>query len=191
MSDDLNTLDAGWLLLLVVVLLAVWWFYRRRFVARTGLDRVLNNIAFERMDGLVLPNGDEGVIQIDHLLLTSQGLLVLHVKEAPGTVFGGDKLQDWTVIAADRRYTFSNPQHALYDRIAAIRQIVRDVPVEGRILFLEGAEFAKGIPDLVCLPDELIAQFSEADKAAAKRKVESFTPHWERLAGYAVTGLKQ
>ena len=191
MSDDLNTLDAGWLLLLVVVLLAVWWVYRRRFVARTGLDRVLNSVAFERMDGLVLPNGDEGVIQIDHLLLTSQGLLVLHVKEAPGTVFGGDKLQDWTVIASDRRYTFSNPQHALYDRIAAIRQIVRDVPVEGRILFLEGSEFAKGIPDLVCLPDELIAQFSDVDKAAAKRKIESFTPHWERLAAHAVTGLKQ
>ena len=190
MSDELNTLDAGWLLLLIVVLLAVWWYYRRRFVTRTGLDRVLKSIAFERMDGLVLPNGDEGVIQIDHLLLTSQGLLVLHVKEAPGTVFGGDKLQDWTVIAADRRYTFSNPQHALYDRIAAIRQVVRDVPVEGRILFLEGAEFAKGVPDLVCLPDELIAEFSDVDKAAAKRKVESFTPHWERLAGHAVTGSR-
>ncbi|MEM8816473.1 MAG: nuclease-related domain-containing protein [Pseudomonadota bacterium] len=190
MSDILNNMHTRWLfpLLLVVALLFVWLIYRRYFMARSGIDRVLNTVAFERMDGLVLPNGDEGVIQIDHLLLTSQGLLVLHVKEAPGKVFGGDKMQDWTVIAADRRYTFSNPQHALYDRIAAIRQIVRDVPVEGRILFLEGSEFAKGVPDLVCLPDELIGQFSDVDKAAGKRKVESFMPHWERLAKHSVAG---
>ena len=61
---------------------------------------------------------------IDYLLLTTKGLLILEVKDVQGIVFGGDKMQDWTVINAERRYTFSNPQPALYDRIAAVRQIV-------------------------------------------------------------------
>ncbi len=46
----------------------------------------------------------------------------LEVKDIDGAVFGSDKMSDWTVIAAKRRYTFPNPQHALYDRIAAVRQ---------------------------------------------------------------------
>lgn len=183
-----NLSDNAWFLplSLVLVLLVVWLVYRRIRASRAGLEGVLNDIAFERMDGLVLPNADEGVIQIDHLLLTAKGLLVLHIKDAPGTVFGADKMQDWTVMAADGRYTFSNPLPALYDRIAAVRQIVRDVPVEGRVLFLDGAEFTKGTPDLVRSPGELKAEFGEADKAAAKRKIEAFIPHWERLGRHAI-----
>ena len=183
-----NLLDNAWFLplTLVLVLLLAWLVYRRIRAARAGLEAVLNDIAYERLDGLVLPNADEGVIQIDHLLLTSKGFLVLHIKDAPGTVFGADKMQEWTVMADDGRYTFSNPLPALYDRIAAVRHIVRDVPVEGRLLFLDGAEFTKGTPDLVRLPAELHAEFGESDKAAAKRKVEAFIPHWERLGKHAV-----
>lgn len=176
------------LLAAVAALLVAWLVYRRFFAPKTGLENVLNDIAYERLDGVILPNGDDGVIQIDHLLLTSRGLLVLHIKEAPGKVFGADKMQEWTVMAADRRYTFSNPQPALYDRIAAVRQVVRDVPVEGRILFLDGAEFTKGVPELVCLLDELREQFGEPDKAAAKRKIEAFIPHWEQVQKNAVAG---
>ncbi len=184
----LSNTYSTWLLplLAVLALLVAWLVYRRYFMVRSGLEGVLNDIAFERLAAVVLPNGDDGVIQIDHLVLTSQGLLILHVKEAVGKVFGGDKLKEWTVMAPDRRYTFSNPQPALFDRVAAVRQIVRDVPVEGRILFLEGAEFTKGVPELVRLPDELKREFGEADKAAAQRKIEAFLPHWERIAQHAV-----
>lgn len=182
--------DNAWFLPLSIVLalLVAWLVYRRVRASRAELESVLNDIAFERMDGLVLPNADEGVIQIDHLLLTSKGLLVLHIKDAPGTVFGADKMQDWTVMASDGRYTFSNPLPALYDRVAAVRHIVRDVPVEGRVLFLDGAEFTKGTPELVRLPGELHSEFGEADKTAAKRKIEAFIPHWERLGKQAVAG---
>jgi len=90
-------------------------------------------------------------------------------------------MQDWTVISDNRRYTFPNPQPALYDRIAAVRQIVRQVPVAGRVLFLDGAEFTKGVPELVCTLDELMAEFGEPDKSAAKFKIEAFRPHWELI----------
>ena len=110
-----------------------------------------------------------------------EGALVVDVKDVEGNVFGSDSMQDWTVIAEDRRYTFPNPQPALYDRIAAVRQIVRQVPVAGRILFLDGAEFTKGVPEMVCNLEELVAEFGEPDKSAAKFKIEAFTPHWELI----------
>lgn len=168
-------------LLAAVVLLVIWFVYRRFFAGGNSLEKALADISFQRIEALVIPSADEGEIQVDQLLLTSQGLLILEIKEVRGTVFGGDKLQDWTVIAEDRRYTFPNPQPALYDRIAAVRQIIRQVPVAGRVLFLDGAEFTKGIPSMVCDLEQLVADFGEPDKNAAKFKIEAFRPHWELI----------
>ena len=56
------------------------------------------------------------------------------------------------------------------------------------MLFLDGSEFKKGIPSMVCNLDELLAQFGEKDKAAAQRKVEAFKPHWELLQKNALGG---
>ena len=170
-----------WIPLLAAALLIAglgWFLFFRR---GTPLEKALADISYDRIEALVIPSADEGEIQIDELLLTSQGLLVLEVKDVQGTVFGSDKMSDWTVIADDRRYTFSNPQPGLYDRIAAVRQIVRQVPVDGRVLFLDGAEFTKGTPSLACNLEQLIAEFGEPDKNAAKFKIEAFKPHWELI----------
>lgn len=179
MSEFFSADQTQWLVpLAVAALLLIWFLYRRRNDGNR-LKKVLNEIGHDRIDGLVIPNGDEGEIQIDHLLLTSQGLLIVDIKDAVGTVFGSDKMQEWAVISNDRRYTFPNPQAALYDRIAAVRHIVRQVPVAGRVLFLDGAEFTKGVPDLVCNLDELLDEFGETDKAATRFKIEAFKPHWD------------
>jgi hypothetical protein len=74
----------------------------------------------------------------------------------------------------------------LYDRIAAVRQIVRQVPVAGRILFLDGADFTKGVPGLVCNLGELREDFFEPDKKAVKFKIEAFQPHWELIRQQAL-----
>lgn len=162
----------------VVLLLLVWLIYRRR-ISGNRLQRVLDDISYDRVDGVLLPNGDEGEIQIDHLLLTARGLLIIDIKDVSGTVFGSDKMENWTVISNEHRFTFSNPQPAMYDRIAAVRHIVRQVPVEGRLVFLDGAEFTKGIPELVAGIDDLHSEFGEPDKAAGKFKIEAFKPHWD------------
>jgi len=183
MNDILPAeLSAAWLLpAALAALLVIWIIIRRRHGRPRTLASVINSIAFERLQGLVIPKADEGEIEIDHLILTAQGLLIIEVKEVQGTVFGSDKMQDWTVIADDKRFTFSNPQPSLYDRIAAVRQIVRQVPVAGRIVFLDGANFTKGVPGLVCNLDELLEEFGEQDQAAAKVKIEAFRPHWEQI----------
>ena len=180
--------------LILVVLLLAWLLMRKRRPGGRTLSNVLDSIAFERIDNFVVPDTDDGEIQIDHLMLTANGLLVLDVKDVSGAVFGSDKMQDWTVISDDRRFTFSNPQPALYDRIAAVRQIVRQVPVTGRIVFLDGASFQKGVPGLVATLDDLIEEFGEQDKAAAKVKIEAFRPHWELIhdkADLTITGSMQ
>ena len=167
---------------ITVAAILVYWVVRRRVGARSrSVDQVVKQIGFEYLSNLVIPNGEGGEILIDHLVLTAEGLLVIDVKEVRGKVFGSDKMQEWTVITSDRRFTFPNPQPGLYDRIAAVRQIVRQVPVAGKILFVDEAEFTKGVPSLVCKLDDLLRDYVENDRLAAKAKVEAFMPHWEEI----------
>ena len=172
--------------LLLVGFLLLLLLYRRRAAQGPTLASVLSDIGYEHVDGLVIPNIDEGEIQIDHLLLTAQGLLIIDIKDVEGAVFGSDKMQDWTVISNERRFTFTNPQPALFDRIAAVRHIVREVPVAGRILFLDGAKFTKGVPGLATTLRELQSEFGDNDKSAAKIKIEAFRQHWEALNARAI-----
>ena len=58
-------------LLLVALLLALLVVYQRRYRKARRLKKVFNAIAYDRVDELVIPNADEGEIQIDHLLLTA------------------------------------------------------------------------------------------------------------------------
>lgn len=190
MSDFLQLGTTPWLLpLLAAVLLIlaglIFLLIRHR---RNALQRAFRDISFERLEGLIIPSADEGEIQIDQVFLTSQGILIVDMKNVQGAVFGSDKMQDWAVISNERRYTFSNPQPMLYDRIAAVRQIVRQIPVNGRLLFLDGADFTKGVPALVCTLEELVEEFGESDRKAANYKIEAFRPHWELLQKAATNG---
>lgn len=186
MSDLVASQYFPWTLAAAIVALLLIWLFYRRHKGGDRLKKILAEIGYDRIEGLVIPNADGGEIQIDHLLLTSKGLLVVDIKEVQGTVFGSDKMQEWTVISDERRYTFPNPQGALYDRVAAVGDIVRQVPVAGRILFLDGAQFSKGTPDYVSDLDTLLEEFGEPDKAAAKFKVEAFKPHWDLIQKAAV-----
>ena len=172
---------AALLSITAAVLVLVWFYVRHRRGKSRTLESVLNDIAFDRLERLVVPKADEGEIQIDHLILTAQGLVIIDIKDVKGAVFGSDKMEQWTVISDDKRFTFGNPQPALYDRIAAVRQIVRQVPVAGRVVFLDGASFTKGVPSLVCNIDELQEEFGDVDPDAAKVKIEAFKPHWEHI----------
>ena len=171
----------------LVAILVLWLIVRFRRKPERTVDSVLGRIAFERLENLVIPKADEGEIHIDHLILTAAGLLIVDIKEVEGNVFGSDKMDQWTVISEDKRFTFGNPQPALYDRIAAVRQIVRQVPVSGRVVFLDGARFTKGTPSMVASLDDLLAEFGESDANAAKVKIEAFIPHWEQIKASAET----
>lgn len=170
------TLAAG---LAAALLLAVLIFLRRR--GRFDLDRLLRDVGVDSLHDIVLPDRMGGEIHLQHLLLTAKGLVVLDVKTVRGTVYGGDRLDEWTVIDHARRFTIPNPQPALYDRVAALRAVAKDMPVTGYILFLDYADFSKGRPTDVIFPDELQTRYRKPEKAELERLMEAFYPHWERV----------
>ena len=173
-----------WILLGVAVAAVVagaWlarkWLGRRR--PRHG--EALHDVSSDRLQNVLLPDGMGGQIQVEHLLLTASGLVVVDVKAFEGTIFAGERMAEWTVIGQAGRFTFPNPLGTLYDRVAALRQLVRDVPVTGYVLFAAGAEFTKGRPKDVVLPEELLERCRKPDPADLERLLVAFAPHWDRV----------
>jgi hypothetical protein len=154
--------------------------YQRRARRKSLLTR-LDRVAYEAAHQILVPDGMGGFIHIDHLLLTPRGVLILDTRRVGGLIFGGDQMSDWTVIGR-RRFTFDNPQPALYDRIAAVKALVGEFPVEGRLLFSNIGKFTKGMPKYVMMLDGIEVEFPPVDRglkgSAALAQSEEV---WSRL----------
>jgi hypothetical protein len=154
--------------------------YQRRARRKQLLAR-LNRIAYESAHQVLVPDGMGGYIHIDHLLLTPRGLLVLDTRRVPGLIFGGDQMSDWAVIGR-RRFTFDNPQPALYDRLAAVKALAGDFPVEGRLLFSNIGKFTKGMPKYVMMLDGIEVEFPQVDRSLkGSAALEPFAEVWSRV----------
>ena len=165
----------------VVVLAALlgWWLWRRN--RGPEIARALEAVAIDRLQNVLVPDGMGGHIQVEHLLLTGQGLVVIDAKSFVGTIFASERMAEWTVIGEQGRFTFPNPLGTLYDRVAALRQLARDVPVAGHVLFAGGADFTKGRPRDVLSAAELTELYHRPDAADLERLLVAFAPHWDRV----------
>ena len=170
----------------ILLVLCVWWVIRAR--RPRSIAKLLSAISFEKLENVVLPKADEGEIHIEHILLTQGGLYVIDPKEIRGIVFGSDKMHDWTVLDDRRRYTIANPQGPLFDRVAAVRQIVKNIPVKGCILFGAEADFSKGRPAHVYTEEMLRNELPSIDGARASQLRASFDAEWQKLRDAAFSG---
>ena len=155
--------------------------YQRRS-RRKGLLARLAAIGYQSAHQVLVPDGMGGFIHIDHLLLTPRGILVLDTRRIAGLIFGGDQMSDWTVMGRGRRFTFDNPQPALYDRVAAVKALVGDVPVEGRLLFSNHGKFTKGKPKYVMMLDGIEVEFPVVDRGQSQfPEYPAYLDAWQRL----------
>jgi len=175
--EDWLLLAAGVALVLAVAAAALVYWRRRR----ADVTGVIKGVAVDRLHDVLIPNGMGGHIQIEHLVLTAHGILVVDVKRYEGTVFASDRMNEWTVMGRRGRFTFPNPQSTLYDRVAAVRALIRDVQVAGYVLFPDAADFSKGRPRDVILLRELAEQYKKPDRGAAEKLGLAFAPHWESI----------
>lgn len=166
-----------WLIpaLLVPAALLAWWLWRRHHAPRRELDRVLRRHALDALYDVIIPDGLDGHIHLDYLLLTRERLLVVDTLEVQGVVFGAPRMDEWAVMQGHRRHAFRNPLYALQDRVAAVKAMAPGVPVEGLAVFTRGAEFPKGVPE---------GTLTHADLAPVEQGVqagETLQAAWQRI----------
>ena len=165
---------------LLCVLWWVWgWYLHVR--ARRALRAAVTGGAADHLINALVPDGMGGGFHVDFLLLTMRGVIVIDLRDVRGNIFGGDQMAEWTVMDGPRRFTFINPQSALYDRIAAVRAVTGDVPVEGRIVFTRRARFPKGLPKWTLMVDALRAEFPPVEYQSHAEATAPLHAGWRRL----------
>jgi hypothetical protein len=169
---------------LSLCLLIIWIVYRIR--ARKSVERKLRKAANDILVDFLIPDGGESEIHVQYALLTSRGAVIVDVRDVKGHVFGSDAMEEWTVLADRQRFTFSNPQHALFDRMAAVKRLLPDVPVEGYVVFTNRADFTKGQPTHVRILDRLLEELQKEKEDMPAKFLEDFQPQWDQLRTVAV-----
>ncbi|HEX5161666.1 MAG TPA: nuclease-related domain-containing protein [Steroidobacteraceae bacterium] len=154
------------------------WMLRRRDARRVAR---LTSGAADFLRNVLVPDGNGGDYHLDFVLLTSRGLVIIDMRDIIGNVFGGDQMTDWTLMDGARRTTFTNPQSGLYDRIASVKAIAVDTPVEGRIVFTKRAKFPKGLPRFTVMLESVAAEFPRLGAAELDIAVAKYRPGWQRL----------
>jgi hypothetical protein len=184
--DDLPPIDfkifaiAVALALVAVAAFMLWrWEHGRRM--REARAMAVTSCGFEFLRDVLVPDGADAPLHVDFLLLTARGVVVIDLRDVGGNIFGGDQMTSWTVIHRAQRYTFVNPQTALYDRIAAVRALAQDLPVEGRIVFTGRGKFPKGLPRHVLMLDSLPSEFPASDRESMGSLLERWKPAWEAI----------
>src|ERR1700683_233573 len=125
-------------------LFLLWRWDRRRRI-RVARALAVTSCGFEHLRDVLVPDGQGSTLHVDFLLLTARGRVVIDLRDIEGNIFGGDQMTEWTVMHRALRYTFPNPQTGLYDRIAAVRALAPEVPIEGRAVFTASGQFPTGL----------------------------------------------
>ena len=186
LAETLRSLDArtaasiAGALVLIAVLLVLWRWYRRRRAAAARLALVTGG-AFEYLRDILVPDGQGAALHVDYLLLTARGCVVVDMRDVAGNIFGGDQMTEWTVMHREQRYTFANPQTGLYDRIAAVRALIAELPVEGRVVFAPRGRFPKGLPRYTLMLGSIAAEFPPAERAQSGAVPEVWRGDWARV----------
>ncbi|XCN71893.1 MAG: nuclease-related domain-containing protein [Candidatus Electrothrix aestuarii] len=100
----------------------------------------------------------DGTTQIDHILITKKGILVIETKHYSGWIFGEERKKIWTQCLYKKKYTFQNPLRQNYCHIAAVRKQLGFTPenkIQGIVVFTKDAEFKTEQPRGVILFKDL------------------------------------
>lgn len=142
-------------------------------------QRRIRHLALDTCHDFVLPDGVEGYVHIEYVLLRPEGLYVIDRLEGAGRLIAGDRLPEWSLMGKRRRFTFPNPLHLLDRKSAAVRLLAGRVPIHGLVVLADGLVVPRAQPERVASLPELGQQLHRlpGDAAVAPDIAEA----WGRL----------
>lgn len=102
------------------------------------------------LNDLTLPDGQGSTTQIDHILLSPNGIFVIETKNYKGWIFGGERQKMWTQKIYKKSYQFRNPIHQNYKHMKVLESVLSDIVspefMHSIIVFMPDAEFKTAMP---------------------------------------------
>ncbi len=107
---------------------------------RLSTAHVLNNVTLEFGDGTT---------QIDHILVTQNGILVIETKHYSGWLFANEKQKKWTQVIFKIKHRFQNPILQNKKHVQAVRHLLDFIPkelIQSLVVFSGDAVFKTSVP---------------------------------------------
>lgn len=102
------------------------------------------------LNDLTLPDGQGSTTQIDHILLSPNGIFVIETKNYKGWIFGGERQKMWTQKIYKKSYRFQNPIHQNYKHMKVLESVLSDIVspefMHSIIVFMPDAKFKTAMP---------------------------------------------
>ncbi len=192
MQELITVIEQDWLVIAVAVIIAVAATFvvpvllrrYRRDAEQRRVAKIVKNLNITAVKNMALPDGMEGYVFIDYLLLTSTGIVVLDLQDYNGFIFGGPNIDQWTQMVRQRGYKFDNPLHQNAWRMQIIRSFVKDAPLIGKVVFSSVSQFPKGIPEGVSHVSTLSEELAEL--ADNKEIPEMVRKAWDELSTHTI-----
>ena len=165
------------ILLLVVVVLSK---PLRSFFDQLRLSKAIKRLGTDSMSNVVISDGMDGHVFIEHLVLTPTHVLVVSVRRYSGAIFAAENMDMWAQVTDNGSYKFPNPIHEIETATAAVKSHLPNAAVNGIILFGRDSSFPKGKPDGVMHISE-ITKLPTPDPSAVVS--EPIRQAWDRLLG--------
>lgn len=131
--------------LIIVIAVGIWFNLPVRR-ERRHIKRAIKRLGVKILSDVRLPDGVDGEIFIDYLVLTPDDIKIISVKRYPGLIYGGEQLQDWTQVINNRNHNFPNPLYEMKLKVMAVTAIVPNVPINGLTLFCDDSRFPTNKP---------------------------------------------
>ncbi len=138
-----------------------WLAYKKwQGTPKHQMHTILKPYIVEEIKDVIIPDGIGGLLEIEHLVLTEQGLLLIETYPMSGNLFGADTIDLWTQIIDGRSYKFANPLRHIRTSRQAVKVLVPKIPIFCRVIFNDHSVFPKGKPDevsvLTTLSDDMM-----------------------------------
>jgi hypothetical protein len=166
----------------LAVLLAA--FLISRYLKKTADARLIKKIFARHCEAIeadaVLPDGLDGFMFVDYLLLLRGKIIALNVLSKKGVVLclTGD---EWTCIENNRSEKFGNPLASLQQSVQQMRHELDFKPIDACVLFGSMSRFPKGAPTGVWQINDLDQELSRyKGKESAQDQARNI---WEKLIG--------
>lgn len=126
---------------------------------RKALSDYCNKSTAYVMNNITLKHGD-GTTQIDHILVTQNGIFVIETKNYSGWLFVNERQKKWTQVIFKLKNQFQNPIIQNKKHVQAVRRILDFIPrehIQSLVVFTGTAEFKTEIPQGVIKLDDLVS----------------------------------
>lgn len=165
----------------ILAVIIVWIIIRyiNKESGNKKITKIIKKMATGYVQNIAIPDGLEGYVFIDYLVLTPTGILVINVQDYNGFLFGGENINEWTQMIGHKSYKFKNPLPQVEHHVQSVKLHVDDVPVRGRIVFSSAGEFPKGIPQGVSTIGSLKEDVSFTVVGNAVPEIYLYT--WKKL----------